>query len=227
MVPPSKQIDAAPEQSERTVIYVAGDNPFNNEMLAGFLELHTNLPCRCIRNDQLSELCDIQGNSIVLLFLDCATMGDRKTEKRACLDRCLQHRHCKVVCFNLDPESELNKLALQRGIDGIIYNHQPVNFYAKAAQAVLNGELWYPRWILEQHLLTGETPPKGAHPQDSVLTRREKEILEMLTAGMTNGEIAAKLCISPHTVKTHAYNLYKKIKVTNRFEAAKWLSANS
>jgi len=45
----------------------------------------------------------------------------------------------------------------------------------------------------------------------------------MLASGMPNRDIAERLCISPHTVKTHIYNLYKKINVTNRYQAVRWL----
>jgi LuxR family transcriptional regulator of csgAB operon len=44
--------------------------------------------------------------------------------------------------------------------------------------------------------------------------------------GMRNSDISTTLCISPHTVKTHVYNLFRKIQVANRYEAAQWRSVN-
>lgn len=52
------------------------------------------------------------------------------------------------------------------------------------------------------------------------LTTREQEVLELLAAGLTNPEIADKLVISPETVKKHTGNIYAKLGVTNRTEAA-------
>jgi DNA-binding CsgD family transcriptional regulator len=48
-----------------------------------------------------------------------------------------------------------------------------------------------------------------------VLTRREKEVLELIAEGMTNNEIAAKLFISVTTVETHRKNLLLKFKAKN------------
>ena len=58
------------------------------------------------------------------------------------------------------------------------------------------------------------------------MTDRETEILSLTASGATNTEIAEKLFISPHTVKSHLYNIYKKIKVSTRLEAAIWAAKN-
>ena len=60
----------------------------------------------------------------------------------------------------------------------------------------------------------------------NVLSRREMEILGMVAVGGKNMEIAHKLFISPHTVKTHLYNIYKKIHVGDRHQAVLWAAKN-
>lgn len=62
-------------------------------------------------------------------------------------------------------------------------------------------------------------PGRGQGIEIEPLTERETEILKAMGAGLTNPEIAAKLTISLHTVKTHARNIYSKLAVSNRTEA--------
>jgi two-component system response regulator DesR len=59
----------------------------------------------------------------------------------------------------------------------------------------------------------------GAEELPAGLSAREREVLELIATGATNGEIAAQLFLSPHTVKEHTSALYRKLGVGNRAEA--------
>lgn len=54
------------------------------------------------------------------------------------------------------------------------------------------------------------------------LTQREIQVLRLITAGSTNTEIAGKLGISPHTVKSHVVHIFNKLGVNDRTQAAVW-----
>ncbi|MGO8692948.1 MAG: helix-turn-helix transcriptional regulator [Rectinemataceae bacterium] len=71
-----------------------------------------------------------------------------------------------------------------------------------------------------------KAPPSGTFP-DLGLTEREKEIVPLIIEGLSNEDIAAKLFISPHTVKNHITNIFRKAGVANRFELLKRMTGSS
>ena len=66
--------------------------------------------------------------------------------------------------------------------------------------------------------LAAERQPPPA--RELVLTAREAQILRMLEAGLSNRDIASRLCIAIHTVKNHVHSLLRKLDVSTRAEAA-------
>ena len=70
--------------------------------------------------------------------------------------------------------------------------------------------------IISQTFVNAKVTPK----HDFNLTSREKEVLDLLTQGLSNTEIADKLIISSHTAKAHVTNILTKLSVTDRVQAA-------
>ena len=57
------------------------------------------------------------------------------------------------------------------------------------------------------------------------LSRTEKRVIGLVQKGLTNPEIAARLYVSPRTVQTHLYNVFKKVGVSSRAELAREAAA--
>jgi len=89
---------------------------------------------------------------------------------------------------------------------------------------MLENELWFSREAMSAFLLGRQTrsPEPAAPEEQGELSQREKEILLMLAAGATNKDIAEQLFLSLNTVKSHIYNIYRKIDVPNRLQASLW-----
>jgi DNA-binding CsgD family transcriptional regulator len=60
--------------------------------------------------------------------------------------------------------------------------------------------------------------------EDYNITRREREIVDLILEGRSNKEIESALFISPHTVKNHIYNIYKKLGISSRGQMIRLLS---
>ena len=69
------------------------------------------------------------------------------------------------------------------------------------------------------------SPARAGNGEEISLTRRELEILRLAAEGHSNGAIASLLWVTEQTVKFHLSNVYRKLKVTNRTEAAQWARA--
>ncbi|MGI5129208.1 response regulator [Pseudonocardia sp. CA-107938] len=70
--------------------------------------------------------------------------------------------------------------------------------------------------------LAADAPPRSVDPDRDGLTAREREVLALIGAGLSNGAIAERLVVSPTTVKTHINNAFAKIGATSRTEAARY-----
>jgi ATP/maltotriose-dependent transcriptional regulator MalT len=98
-------------------------------------------------------------------------------------------------------------------------------------QAVINRDLYHLHWekgkalafdtitTYLHHAFRAAPDPGAEAPHQRLLTAREREILGLMAAGMTNPQIAAQLVIGAGTVKTHTLNIYRKLEVANRTQA--------
>lgn len=133
---------------------------------------------------------------------------------------------CILVLFNLRENVGVEKKALSRQVRGFFYKDDHFEIFLKGIRSILRGEVWISREILLKFVLDGFEERKITLQEKTTLTHREMEILALVSVGSTNEEIAEKMFISSNTVKTHLYNIFKKINVTNRLQAALWAAKN-
>jgi DNA-binding NarL/FixJ family response regulator len=205
---------------ECSAIMIAGPNTLQNELIASFLEKQISVKCVALEQSAASDLPDSDGKDSYLLLYDC--MGK---EVKDCMEECVplfrKNRHMRFLCFlNVRKGSSIERNLLIQGVRGFFYLGEPFQQLVKGIRSVLSGEIWVSRKIMTDLIEKNNRGTKEI-PQ-KILSRREAEILGMVVEGATNEEIAAKLCVSKHTVKTHLYNIFKKIDVGSRFQAALW-----
>ena len=205
-------------------INIVGRNMLQNELLLSFLKKETGLKGTCCPNLKSIPAIDADDSAIPqLLILDCKNIDVRSlwTDIREwnCSNSCPGF----FVLCNAEPDLRFEKSALDNGIQGIFYNNNPLPLISKGICAVLKGDIWYSRKTLNKLLMEKRSSSKSpAHPAVSRLTGREKQVLACIASGYTSQDISDELNISMHTVKTHIYNLYRKINATNRLQATLW-----
>jgi DNA-binding NarL/FixJ family response regulator len=113
---------------------------------------------------------------------------------------------------------------LRAGVTGCISRDESVADLARAIIAVGRGEIWLPPAIAGRALAAlarGESPG-GDDTLIEPLTRRETDVLRLLAQGLTNKDIAQTLILSVRTVEAHLRNIFGKLNVGSRTEAALW-----
>ena len=212
--------------SSDTMIHIVGEKSLHTELLVDFLDEALQFTCRFTPKHNLAAAVNQFPDRTHLAFLDYNGSNKSTFQKLPDLNKAHHLSQCHIILYNVDSAHCIEMDALKRGIRGILYTHNPIEFFLRAARAVLNGELWYPRKILTQFIVEHDNHLAPAGETCVILTCREREIVQKLAEGCSNQEIACHFCISIQTVKTHVYNIYKKIKVNNRLQASLWL-ANS
>lgn len=125
----------------------------------------------------------------------------------------------KVLILTVHNEVEYLLKAVDIGVDGYILKDSESAELKKAINAVMNDENYIqPNLIpaLNSRLVYRDVDKEKIE----ALTKRELEVLVQVANGMFNKEIATSLNISERTVKNHISNIFKKIEVSDRTQAA-------
>jgi DNA-binding NarL/FixJ family response regulator len=116
----------------------------------------------------------------------------------------------RIVLWVHSISTELAMQAMSLGVRGILRKTLPVETLVRCLLRVNEGELWFEK-ALTDSLMTARRYS---------LTRREGQLVTLLTQGLKNKEIATELHISEGTVKVYMSRLFQKLDVKDRFELA-------
>ena len=130
------------------------------------------------------------------------------------------HPEIAIVILTTYNEDDLLIRALQAGARGYLLKDSSRENLLDAIHAAARGETLLKPEILAR-VLSSQSPPKpaAASQTNSTLTERELEVLQSISRGERNKEIAYKLGITERTVKAHLQSIYQKFSVDSRAAA--------
>ncbi|MDP9380653.1 MAG: response regulator transcription factor [Chloroflexota bacterium] len=128
--------------------------------------------------------------------------------------------HISILVISMFEDDDSVFAALQAGARGYLLKGALKAEILRAIRAVASGEAIFGAAIARRLMSYFATPRPPAPPQAfPELTEREQEILALIEQHRTNPEIAARLGLSPKTVRNHVSNIFDKLQVADRAEA--------
>lgn len=202
---------------DRSVLILGADS-LQNKLLARLIGERTGYRC-AVRAMNRTNGHLPAAEQVVLV--DAAEYGPRLAEL------CSSRVYPTIAVINADVGSAWDHFVAYPGVRGVFQADISEQQLIKGLRAIFDGEYWLPRRLLTAHLERTRAHPEPARsPLAGVLTRKEIATLRLLAAGNSTDHIASTLKVSPHTVKTHIYNLFRKIHVSNRVQATHWATRN-
>lgn len=136
----------------------------------------------------------------------------------------------KVIVMHLLPAHEDVVAYVRAGVSGFIMKDASVAEFVATIRSVADGTSVLPplmtrtlfSYVAEQALARGRRGLKAA----TRMTAREREVAALIAEGLGNREIAARLKIAAHTVKSHVHNILEKLALHTRLEIAVHAHAN-
>lgn len=206
-------------------IMLVDDHSMVREGIKQILELDGDIVVNGEAGDgkQCIEMLDHSNPDVLLLDINMPNMNGLQVLQQLKEKK----KDVKVLILTIHNEIEYLVRAVEYGVNGYVLKDSDSSVLKKAIFMIHNGETFIqPELtpILKERLEDRSNSFKGS--MDS-LTKREIEVLKLLAEGLFNKEIAYMLEISEKTVKNHVSNIFKKINVSDRTQAAVYAIKNN
>jgi two-component system, NarL family, nitrate/nitrite response regulator NarL len=139
-------------------------------------------------------------------------------------------REAKVIVMGLLPSQDDVARFVRAGASGFVMKDASFEVFFETIRAVARGEQVLPSQLtnsLFSQIALNVAVKDQPKALDSVrLTMREKQVIDLLGEGLSNKEIASRLHIAVHTVKSHVHNVLEKLALHSRLEVAAFSHAS-
>jgi DNA-binding NarL/FixJ family response regulator len=207
-------MSSASDTERPTRIVLADDHELVLEGLRGLLQGEPDLQVVATATDgeRLMETVRRLKPDLAVIDLQMPTK-----DGRTCLEEIRREGlPVKVLVLTAFGDGESLQLAWEQEADGFALKTDPPRQTVAAIRNVAHGHLVFPSSARGRR---GSSAAQ-ADPIDS-LSDREREFLAVVAEGLTNTRIAERLSVTEHTVKFHLQNIFQKLGVANRTEAAR------
>ncbi len=209
------------EADEETIrIVIADGDPLVRRMLRETLhEDEMTVVAEATNGVETVELTTFYRPDVVVLDEQLPAMGGLEATRRIHATS----PDVRIIIVAAAPDDLLGLRALRAGASGYMSKDFEPGVLPRVLRGVAFGEAAISRRLAMQLVEADRRSPRagaGLRPVRSPLTDREWEVLDLLASGAGTEEIARTLVLSTETVRSHLKNLYRKLEVRSRQEAA-------
>lgn len=204
-------------------IIIADDHMMVREGLKQLLELDGEIQVvgQAREGRECLELIEKLDPDVVLLDINMPDMNGLQTLQKV---RSMNQKQ-KVLMLTIHNEIEYLLRSVELGANGYVLKDSESSVLKKAIYTVYQGDSYI------EPSLTPEMRERlkrlNNASSNEILTKREIDVLKLIAEGLFNKEIAYRLSISEKTVKNHVSNIFKKIGVSDRTQAAVYAIKNN
>lgn len=197
-------------------IVIADDHPVVRQGITQILELESDIKVigQASNGEEAVNVVHELKPNIVLMDINMPILNGIQAMQKLKDDGI----DCKVIVLTIHSEKEYLMKTVQLGASGYVLKDSEANVLIDAIRKVYNGGTYIPS-DLAAELIKGYNTQPPKNEQDE-LTDREIEVIKTIAEGMSNKEIASALYISEKTVKNHISNIFRKLEISDRTQAA-------
>jgi len=205
--------------SKKITVAIIDDNRVLREALAAMLDRHPDVRVVASAEADLAFLASALPH---VVLLDVGLRDQDSLHVAAQIRKA--NPEARIIAMDLFPVHEDIREFVNAGVAGFVLKDASFDEFVATIRAVADGKKVLPAQMAEslfsQIAKSAEGPDDKRTMDDVRMTRREREVIDLIGEGLSNKEIAKRLNIASHTVKSHVRNVMEKLALHSRLQIA-------
>jgi DNA-binding NarL/FixJ family response regulator len=207
-------------------LMIIEDNRLLREGLADMLAMQPDMRVVSALGDRESTVAKISDVNPHVLLMDLGLRNQNSLRMVRAVRNSLPDT--RVIVMDLVPTQEDVLEYVEAGVSGFLLKDATLGDFVETIRSIARGAMVLPPQMagslfsqIVNHAMTKSAP--AALMESVRMTRRERQVVDLVADGYSNKEIAERLHLSPYTVKSHVHNILEKLSLHTRVQIARYM----